>query len=83
MSLAGSGIDRIFPIRLAREHPRDIGVDDRFRSIEGKTGDCARRVAPDARQLRELRGIVREFTAKRLQRRLRRPLEIARARVVA
>ncbi len=71
MSTTGRRVDRVLPIRQARQNPRDIGIDDRLGKIEGKTGDRASGVATDPRQLRDSfgdqRGVLRQIFADELR----------------
>lgn len=83
MGPAGSEIDRLSPIRQARDYPGNVGVDDRFRKFEGKAGDCARGITSDARQPRDFHGIRWEATAKAFEQMFRRRLKVSRAGVIS
>ena len=63
----------------AREHPRDVAVDERRALAVRDRGDRARRVGSDARHAAELARRARQ----RLAHRLRAGVEVPRARVVA
>lgn len=79
----GGRIDRDLQISQASEDPRDVGFDNRRRLIECETGDRARSVLADARQLGDFCEIVRQFAAELFHDDFRSPVQISRTRVIA